>query len=172
MTVGPTAAVDPLDRYVQTINGLEARIADLERASRRDIGALPMFSTRFVAGRVASGAPFDLATSGTTKLTAGATASTPMSAGRKYMARLELQRGWYGTVGADNFSIAIEEDGTPLTSVPVYVTTAGQYITPGSLTFPFTTTAASHVYQAAATRSVGTGSLQFRGQLHIYDDGV
>lgn len=35
MTVGVNAAVDPLDRYVQTINGLETRIADLERASAR-----------------------------------------------------------------------------------------------------------------------------------------
>lgn len=41
MSVGPTAPVDPVDRYVQTIAALERRIGDLERATGRRPSTLP-----------------------------------------------------------------------------------------------------------------------------------
>lgn len=157
-----TSPVSDVDRFTQKLQDYERRIADLERTISRGPGAI---------GRVVAGALFDSATSGTTKLVVSTTASTPMSAGRKYIARLELSHGWYGSVAGDGFTIGIEQDGTALDTCPVYINSSNNYIPPGSLVSPFTTTTASHVYRATAIRDAGTGSLQFRGRLYIYDDG-
>jgi hypothetical protein len=122
-------------------------------------------------GLIVSGSQFDSATSGTTKLNAGATASTPLSASRKYMARLELCYGWFGTVAGDTFSVGMELDGSQIAVLPMQIVGSGWYQPFGSMAFPFTTTTGNHVVQASAQRSVGTGSLQFRGRVHVYDDG-
>lgn len=49
MTIGPSAPVSDVDRFARMVAGLERRIADLERVGGRDIGGLPMFSSRYVS---------------------------------------------------------------------------------------------------------------------------
>lgn len=42
-----TAPTDPADQFAQRLAAYERRIADLERAMRRDVGSLPMFASRY-----------------------------------------------------------------------------------------------------------------------------
>lgn len=168
-SVNPTNATDNDELYRTDLTAKYVRVS----------GAwIEVGSTRFAPisaplGRIGSGSSFDNPTSGTTQLIVGTTASIPISAGRKYMARIELNSGHYGTVVADLFTIFLAMDGALyLGGPPVYIRTANQYMDPGSAAFSIAPSAGSHTFAAGAYRNAGTGSLQFRGRVYIYDEGA
>jgi len=127
----------------------------------------------FPKGRIWATSYCDSPTSGTTKLTPAlvSTGSLDLVANRKYHAALQLDGGYYGTVAGDVYTCGIDLDGSSLGSVPVYIIVANQYIPPGSLLVAFTTTTGGHTLQGWAQRNAGTGSMQFRARVWVFDDG-
>ena len=158
--IGPNVSTSDLDRFTQLTTDLERRISELERRKTDP------------RGLVGNGPSFDGATSGTTKLNIGSTQVLALKAGRKYVARLELSGGWYGTQVGDVFNIGMELDGSQLVNlIPVQIDVGNNYLPPCSMMRLFTTTTGDHVIQGSAQRQSGTGILQFRGQIFVYDEG-
>lgn len=123
-------------------------------------------------GRIGNGAAVDQATVGSNLYVGlGTTPALPMLVNRAYAAKIELGGG-FGSTPGDSFNIYFGELGQAnISGGVVAIMLANAYLPPGTIMAPFSSTAGNKQFDMRVQRVAGTGTLQFRARLFIYDEG-
>jgi hypothetical protein len=123
-------------------------------------------------GRVAAGPFVDVPTVGTNILVVGATPVIPTVPGRQYRGVIDNVNS-YGTVATDIFGLGVGETGQATVGTATVQTIVTQGVLPpfGANIFFTVATAANRAFDMRIGRTSGTGVLQIRMRLSVYDDG-
>lgn len=123
-------------------------------------------------GRLAAGPFVDVPTVGTNILVVGATPVVPTVPGRLYRGVIDNVNS-YGTVATDIFGLAVGETGQANAGTATVQTIISNGVLPpfGANIFFTVATAANRAFDMRIGRTSGTGVLQIRMRLSVYDDG-